>query len=217
MGAFDYGRYRRGLDGREDARLGAAILAIKRELAFNGFARPKMDASLPFFGEAVENSVKDFQKSRGLTADGEVGQTTGRELFRSRIEQAEGIRSLPHGTIGKKIALESGFDPAAVGFSDAADKGIAQINTRIHGVTEEEAFSPVFAIAWAGDYVLSQKREIERRADTLKAARAAYNVGNFYATEWMLAGFPENGRVENGIDWFARAHKYLLLVDAKEF
>jgi peptidoglycan hydrolase-like protein with peptidoglycan-binding domain len=217
MGAFDYGRYRRGLDGREDARLGAAILAIKRELAFNGFARPKMDASLPFFGEAVENSVKDFQKSRGLTADGEVGQTTGRELFRSRIEQAEGIRSLPHGTIGKKIALESGFDPAAVGFSDAADKVIAQINTRIHGVTEEEAFSPVFAIAWAGDYVLSQKREVERRANTLRAGRAAYNVGNFYATEWMLAGFPENGRVENGIDWFARAHKYLLLVDAKEF
>jgi peptidoglycan hydrolase-like protein with peptidoglycan-binding domain len=217
MGAFDYGRYRRGLDGREDARLGAAILAIKRELAFNGFARPKMDATLPFFGEAVENSVKDFQKSRGLTADGEVGQTTGRELFRPRIEQAEDIRSLPHGTIGKKVALESAFDPVAVGFSDAADKGIAQINTRIHGVTEAEAFSPVFAIAWAGDYVLSQKREVERRANTLRAGRAAYNVGNFYATEWMLAGFPENGRVENGIDWFARAHKYLLLVDAKEF
>jgi hypothetical protein len=58
---------------------------------------------------------------------------------------------------------------------------------------------------------------VERRADTLKAGRAAYNVGNFYATEWMLAGFPAAGRVENGIDWFARATQYISLVDAKEF
>ena len=205
------------MDGREDARLGKAILAIKQELVFTGYARPLMDASLPFFGEAVENSVKDFQKAKGLVVDGECGQVTLRELFRKRITLIEARYGFPNGTVGKKIALESAFDPVAVGFSDPADKGIAQINTGIHGVTEGEAFDPAFAIPWAAEYITTQKREIERRANTLKAGRAAYNVGNYYAAEWMLAGFPVNGRVENGIDWFDRATTYIRLVDAREF
>jgi peptidoglycan hydrolase-like protein with peptidoglycan-binding domain len=217
VGAFDYGRYRLGQDGRNDPRLGAAILAIKRELVFNGFARPAMDVDLLFYGEAVANSVKDFQKAKGLVADGECGQVTLRELFRERILGAEIGRGLPAGALGRKIALESAFDPVAVGFSDPADKGIAQINTRIHSILDRDAFNAVFSIHWAADYIWSQKKEIERRANTWKAARAAYNVGNYYATEWMLAGFPESGRVENGIDWFARAHQYISLVDAKEF
>lgn len=217
MPAYDYGRYRRGMDGRSDARLAAAILAIKQELVFTGFARPKMDAALPFFGEAVENSVKDFQLAKGLVVDGECGQVTLRELFRQRIQWHEARHVFPHGTIGRKIALESAFDPVAVGYSDPSDKGIAQINTRIHNVSEQDAFDPAFAIEWAGDYLASQKREVERRANTLKAARAAYNVGNYYAAEWMLAGFPVNGRVENGIDWFDRATVYVRLVDAREF
>jgi hypothetical protein len=217
MGAFDYGRYRRNHDGREDARLGAAIIAIKRELVYVGFARPKMDVDLPFFGEAVENSVKDFQKARNITVDGEVGQTTGRALFRDRIVDVESLLELPAGTLGKKIALESAFDPAAVGFVDPDDKGLCQINTRIHTVSEAQAFDPEFSVVWAGEYVLAQKREIERRANTMKAARAAYNVGNFYAAEWMLAGFPPDGRLVSGIDWYERATKYLALVDAKAF
>jgi hypothetical protein len=217
VGAFDYGRYRRGMDGRDDPRLGAAILAIKREFIWLKRHRPALDPDLPFFGEAMENTVKDFQLTEDLRIDGQCGQITLRELFRKRIEDAEEKRLLPHGTLGKKIALESAFDPVAVGFSDAADMGIAQINTRIHGVSDEHAFDPAWSIAWAGDYVVSQKREVERRADTLKAGRAAYNVGNFYATEWMLAEFPASGRVENGIDWYDRASKYIALVDAKEF
>jgi peptidoglycan hydrolase-like protein with peptidoglycan-binding domain len=217
VGAFDYGRYRLGQDGRNDTRLGAAILAIKQELEFVGANRPAMNVDLPFYGEAVMNSVKDFQLARGLKVDGECGQVTLRELFRDRIRLHESRWDFPYGMLGRKIALESAFDPAAVGFSDPDDKGLAQINTRFHGVTEAKAFDPAFAIEWAADYIALQKREVERRADTLKAGRAAYNVGNFYATGWMLAGFPPNGRIENGIDWYERATRYLQLVDAKEF
>jgi peptidoglycan hydrolase-like protein with peptidoglycan-binding domain len=217
VGAFDFGRYKRDMDGRHDARLGAAIIAIKQELVFVGWARPAMNLDLAFYGEAVENSVKDFQKAKGLVVDGECGQVTLKELFRKRIILIEGRYGFPSGTLGKKIALESGFDPVAVGFSDPADKGIVQVNTRIHGITDGEAFDPAFAIPWAAEYVASQKREIERQVNTLKAARAAYNVGNFYAAKWMMAGFPDSGLVADGIDWFARADKYIKLVDAREF
>jgi hypothetical protein len=199
--AYDYGRYREGMDGRKDARLGAAILAIKAELKYTGFARAAMD----------------FQKAAGLVVDEECGQITLRELFRKRIEWAERAYWLPAKSLGKKIALESAFDPVAIGFADEADKGIVQVNIRIHDVTEADAFTPSYAIPWAAGYLFDQKKAVEERADTWRAARAAYNVGNFYATEWMKAGFPASGRVEDGIDWFTRAHNYLLAVDAREF
>jgi peptidoglycan hydrolase-like protein with peptidoglycan-binding domain len=176
-----------------------------------------MELKLPYFGEAVENSVKDFQAARGLVVDGECGQVTLRELFRQRIEWAERAYWLPAKSLGKKIALESAFDPVAVGFADPADKGIAQINTKIHGVSEANAFSPAYSIPWAAGFLFDQKEAVEKRADTWRAARAAYNVGNYYATEWMKAGFPTDGMVVDEIDWFARAHKYLSLVDAREF
>jgi peptidoglycan hydrolase-like protein with peptidoglycan-binding domain len=217
VGAYAYGKYREGMDGREDSRLGAAILAIKAELKYTGYARPAMDVKLPYFGDAVANSVGDFQKAKGLTVDEECGQVTLRELFRKRIEWAERAYWLPAKSLGKKIALESAFDPVAIGYADPADMGIAQINTKIHGVSEEDAFTPAYAIPWAAGYLFDQKKAVEDRADTWRAARAAYNVGNFYATEWMLAGFPASGRVENGIDWYDRATKYIALVDAKEF
>jgi hypothetical protein len=215
--AYDYGRYREGMDGRKDARLGAAILAIKAELKYTGFARAAMELKLPFYGDSVANSVGDFQKAAGLVVDEECGQITLRELFRKRIEWAERAYWLPAKSLGKKIALESAFDPVAVGFADEADKGIVQVNIRIHDVTEADAFTPSYAIPWAAGYLFDQKKAVEERADTWRAARAAYNVGNFYATEWMKAGFPASGRVEDGIDWFTRAHNYLLAVDAREF
>lgn len=48
----------------------------------------------------------------------------------------------------------------------------------------------------------------------MKAARAAYNIGNTYATQWMLAGFPASGGpLLNGQDVYERATKYLALID----
>jgi peptidoglycan hydrolase-like protein with peptidoglycan-binding domain len=215
MGAFDYGSYQKGMDGRDDARLGAAIIAIKNELRFNNSARPAMVGDLPFFGDAVSNSVKDFQEKVGLTPDGVCGSRTLKELFRKRIEAAEDANGLLRGVLGKKTSLESGFDPVAVGFVDNDDKGICQINTRIHtSVTEGKAFDPAFAIPWAAAFIASNKNKIEHDLNTLKAARAAYNIGGVYARQWLLAGFPASGGPMLGnVDSFERATKYIELID----
>jgi len=148
MGAFDYGIYRKGMDGRNDSRLGAGIIAIKKELIYNGFDK-NIDPELPYFGDAVTNRLIEFQASRlpALVADGQAGQKTLTELFRKRVVATEKKFELTTGALGKKLKLESGYDPIAVGYVDPLDTGIAQINLGAHpDVTKAEAFDPGFAI-----------------------------------------------------------------------
>jgi hypothetical protein len=216
MGAFDFGHYKYGHDGRNNPRLGAAIIAIKNELRYVGFAREAMVGDLPYFGNAVENSVKDFQTAKRLSVTGRVDPTTARELFRRRVIVTEDKYNLPDGSLGKKFWLESLYDPVAVGTSDPDDSGIAQINIRIHNIPVTKAFDPAFAIDWAGLYLKENYERIAQEANVMKAARASYNTGVFHARRWMQAGFPPSGGEwddNTGIDWFARATNYITLID----
>lgn len=217
MGAFDYGVYKRGMNATGDARLQAALIALRIELAYNGFGKNLVIDSIGF-GEAMENRTKEFQTSVGINADGQIGQKTATELFRKRVSFVEGVYGLSEGTLGKQLLLESAYDPVALGFSDPADHGIAQINLRIHNdVTVEQAYDPTFALDWAAKYIRSSYDQIATTADVMKAARAAYNVGDFYAAEWMKADFPSSGRLEDGIDWYARAYNYIQLVNKQNW
>lgn len=225
MGAWDFGQYkydektRVGTDGRNDERLGAGILAIKNELRYTGFDREAMVGDLPYYGSSVANSVKDFQKAKGLVVDGQVGAKTAKELFRKRINAIEDDHDLPRGTLGKKISLESAFDPVALGGVDPDDTGIAQINLRIHSsVSKAQAYDPAFALGWAARYVRSQYEGIEDQLDIMKAARASYNIGQTYARQWLLAGFPDSGGPDlGGQDAFTRATKYIELIDRQQW
>lgn len=218
MGAFDYGSYTGTPATRagDDTRLAAACVALKRELDYNGFGK-NLIIETPVLGEAFTNRVMEFQTSRDLTPNGKVGQVTARELFRKRIEEKEDEFGFPRGTLGKKFYLESAFDPVAVGFADKDDKGIAQINIRIHsGVSESQAFDPIFAIDWAANYLEGNRDRIIREVNVLKAARASYNIGVEYAKRWMLDGFPASGGPLIGdVDSYERATKYIALVDGK--
>lgn len=225
MGAWDYGNYKYdertkvGTDGRNDPRLAAGILAIKNELRYTGFAREAMVGDLPFYGSSVANSVRDFQAAKGLTVDGQIGPRTAKELFRKRVNAVEDKYGLPRGSIGKKLTLESAFDPIARGTADPDDTGIAQINLRIHSsVTEGQAYSPEFAIDWAAKYVRSNYEGIEDQLDIMKAARAAYNIGSTYARQWLLAGFPDSGGpILGNVDSFERATRYIELIDKQSW
>ena len=66
IGAFDYGFYKQGMDGRNDARLGAGLIAIKAELVFNGFD-DKIVLN-PVFGEAAANRLGAKPAERSKTA-----------------------------------------------------------------------------------------------------------------------------------------------------
>lgn len=217
MGAWDFGKYRMGMDGTEDVRLGGAILSIKRELEFNGVESGKIILTLPKFGDATRVAVKAFQTSKGLVADGEVGVKTATELFRKRIVAAEQSNELPKGILGKKLKLESAFDPAARGTKDQNDRGIAQINEVAHPeVVDALAYDARWSIAWAGHYIYELAVSISESVNVLKAARAAYNVGQSDATAWLLAGFPpEGGRLVGGVDVFEKATEYIRLIDSQ--
>jgi hypothetical protein len=213
LGAYDYGFYKQGMDGRNDSRLGAALIAIKEELAYNGFGKNLVMNAV--FGDAAANRLEEFQSFKGLTADRQAGPSTLKELFRKRVEQTEDTFDLWRGTLGRQIWLESNFDPVAKGVADPDDTGIAQINLRIHStITETQAFDPNFSFRWAAQYITDAASRIVKEIDVMKAARAAYNVGTEYAEEWLLAGFPSSGGPDlGGEDSFTRATNYIALID----
>ena len=223
MGAWEFGAYGKVLRAEPGSRLAFAYTALKEELIYNGLDelvpggnRLSSTEDMPTWGDAAKNRTKVFQEANGLEPDGLVGIATATELFRLRIVHIENALDLPRGTIGKKVKLESLFDPVAVGTADPKDTGIGQINIGIHNVTREQAFRPSFALAWMGRYIVQSKVEVEARLNTLKGARAAYNVGDFHASRWVRAGFPSSGGEwddETGIDWFARAAQYIAVID----
>jgi len=188
------------------------IIAIKKELIYLGSKRA-IDIRLAYFGDAVRNAVKGFQSSHGLEADGVVGPATARQLFKTRIFQAELDFGIPDHLSFKQISLESGFDPGATGNVDPKDRGLCQINGTAHpDVTDDKAFDPSFAIPWAVKYL---KDGIDALGD-IDAGLASYNVGRFYAKKWLEAGKPDSGLYTvGGKDYAAICTNYVNLVRSR--
>lgn len=218
MGAWEYNGYHAVTRAYDDPRLGAALIAVKKELAYNGYGT-NLVVDTPVFGDAAKNRTMDFQRDHGLTADGVIGPGTAKELFRRRINAIEDQYDLPQGTIGKQVLLESNFDPVAIGYADPDDTGIAQINLRIHSdVTIDQAYDPEFALNWIARYITNSQVAITKSANVMKAARAAYNIGNVYASQWLLSDFaPSGGPLIGNEDSFARATNYINLIDGQDW
>lgn len=189
------------------------IVALKAELIFNGFSKGIVPL-VPAFGDAMRNRVKEFQTSVGRTADGVIGPSTAQALFSKRIKLNEELYEIPDKLICKQISLESGFDPAAVGYVDARDRGLAQINSGAHPeVSDVQAFDPGYSIPWTTRYLSSN---INYCNGDVKAGVAAHNIGNFYAKRWQEAGKPAEGLLTvGGKDYAAIATRYVSLVYAR--
>ena len=190
-----------------------ALVALKSELAYRGFGKG-LDTTTPFFGAAARDRTKEFQASVGLKADGVIGPTTARRLFKKRIWEESHKSGNPALLLCKQLNLESGFDPAAVGYVDPRDRGLAQINSYWHPeVLDEDAFDPAYSIPWAAEYL---SNNIEALNDN-DAALAAHNVGRFYARQWLEAGKPASGLyTAEGKDYAAIITKYLSLLKSRE-
>ena len=190
-----------------------ALVALKRELKYRGFGKG-LDTESLFFGAAARDNTKLFQESVGLKADGVIGPTTARKLFKKRIWDASHKHDFPALMLCKQLNLESGFDPAAVGYVDPRDRGLAQINSYWHpDVSDAEAFDPAYSIFWAANY-LSENIKALKNVD---AGLAAHNVGRFYARQWLEAGRPAQGLYTvEGRDYAAIITKYLSLLKSRE-
>jgi hypothetical protein len=214
LASWEYGSYKT-TSGPIDSRLGAAFIAIKKELIVSGYGK-SIVADSPVFGDAATKRTKEFQEDNALKVDGQVGPTTSKVLFKPRIDAVEKSFLFTKGTLGKLIGLESAYDPVAIGYADPDDHGFVQINLRIHtDVTVAQAFDPAFSITWAAKYINGSLARILTEINLEKAARASYNIGVEYAKRWMEAGYPQSGGFFDGssIDWYQRATNYINLID----
>jgi soluble lytic murein transglycosylase-like protein len=192
---------------------GYALVALKRELKYRGYG-DGLDTESLFFGAAAKARTTEFQVDVGLKGDGVIGPTTARRLFKKRIWDAAHTSNVPALMLCKQLNLESGFDPAAVGYVDPRDRGLAQINSYWHPeIDDAKAFDPAFSIPWAANYL---GENIKALGDT-DAGLAAHNVGRFYARQWLEANKPVSGLYTvEGKDYAAIITKYLQLLKSRD-
>lgn len=213
LGAWSQGYYREGMPV-PNSRVAAGIHAFKQAVIDNGYG-DKINLSAQKFGSAMDKATRRFQTVEGITADGAIGPTTARHLFRhySFSVEAAGTIEIPDHLLQRLGGQESGHDPVAQGYVDPDDEGWAQINGPAHpNITLTQRWSPSFAIPWAASYL--KTFYVDEAADW-DGALASYNIGSYYAKKWVAAGKPATGPVVNGIDFYARATHYVASVKAQ--
>lgn len=213
LGAWSVGYYRKGMPVPND-RVAAGLVAFKQALIDSGFGSGvNLDAHK--FGAAMERETRRFQTNEGIAADGVIGPTTARHLFRHYTYKAEdgGTIKIPGHLLQRLGGQESGHDPVAEGYVDPDDEGWAQINLPNHPtVTVTQAWTPSFAIPWAAHYLM--KFYVNEAADW-DGAVASYNIGYYEAKQWVNDGKPATGPVMGGVDYYARASHYVAGVKAQ--
>jgi peptidoglycan hydrolase-like protein with peptidoglycan-binding domain len=206
--------YQYGLSAPAGSRLAYAIVAVKRELAYNGFPR-SMVVGAPAFGDAARTAAAAFQRAHGLKPDGRIGPATALSLFRKRALAVETQLGIPNHLLARDKTLESANDPGAVG-ENGIDTGLEQIYLTAHpGITIAQATDPAFALPWAGRYLLDNFAALH----DWQAAIAAHNVGRYYAGKWLAAGKPAAGGpiFNDGRDAYTVASRYVQLVQASPY
>ena len=179
--------YRVGHSFPADSPHGFGIVALKRELAYNGFGRGLIYT--PRFGSTMRLRVMEFQRARGLTADGVVGPRTAQVLFRRRALAVGAQYRL--GDVPCKVkTLESANDPGATGYVDPNDTGLMMISLRWHPeISRAQAFDPRFSVPWGADYLADA---LAHFGGDIELAIAAYNRGYGGAAEWQRLGKPRD-------------------------
>lgn len=184
------------------------VLAIKRELQFNG-CNVSLNLTNNVFGMGTARSVSKFQAQVGIAVDGIVGPQTARYLLRKRASGLESRWSVPDGLLQRMKTLESANDPSAYGYTDPDDHGLVQINLRIHtDVTLEEALDPFYALQYAANALTGAFAKFH----DWDVAVASWNVGVGGATSWLAAGKPATGGTAGLPDLYSRATQYIALV-----
>lgn len=177
----------------DTARRRAGVRAMKAELAWLGYAGG-IKVDVPFWGDAVTQRTKDFQKDEGLTVDGVIGRVTARHLFRRRAALMQERYGIPDELVCHLRSWESQSDPVAQG--PTGDEGHGQIVLNLHpDVSIAQAWDPAFV----HDFIGRQLKGAHLFTQDWDGAVAAYNVGWSGAREWVRAGKPTEGGRQIGV------------------
>jgi peptidoglycan hydrolase-like protein with peptidoglycan-binding domain len=164
--------------GSDGGRIQYAVQSIQTELVLNSCNPGGLDG---IFGPLTEQAVKQFQNNKELKADGIVGPITARELCQLRIRTIANGVSVSPAIVGGIVRVESAYDFGAVGYVDHADRGLGQINANYHPtISNQEAFSSTFSLAWVTDYMRAALLEFKDD----ECAIASYNLGTVGAQTW---------------------------------
>lgn len=195
-----YYKWTQPLTWGHDDSYGYACMSIKKELVYNGFTEG-VDPSKQVIGLQASNAIKEFQKLKGLTADGVVGPNTARVLFKKRALAVENKYDIPNNWVCKLKTLESANDPGAVGSVDPDDHGLVQINLRFHpDFSLQEAIDAELSLNYAGQTLHDRYISI----GDWEGAVVSWNTGAYWATRWVRDGKPATGN-----DYYVRATNYI--------
>lgn len=140
------------------------------------------------YGPSTAESIRDAQIFFGISADGVVGKETMRWLLWPHIHKVAQHYNVPWEAVYGLLEFEGNWDPGAVGWLDANDLGLAQINLPSHpDVTQSEAFCPSYAMNFLASYIANG---LEAFDGNIIDAIISYNLGIGGTRQWISDGRP---------------------------
>lgn len=154
------------------------------------------------YGPLVRAAVKDFQFNNDITVSGEVGYTTGPELWKPVITEVGQTAKFSPMYIFGLMKQESGGDPGAVGALHPPDRGLWQFNMDSHpDVTPALAHD----FRWATTAVYARfgaawKKYSGKGYDLRLDCSIAQHNAPSWADQWFDIGTAPNDQIQTYVD-----------------
>lgn len=182
------------------------VIAIQARLKELGFRKAEPNGVYDWW---TQYRVKQFQKSVGLTPDGQVGPETAKRLFRPVVVAMQAKYGIPANLLGGIMTIESIVDPGAVGYSTPGDKGLLQFNTvspnnstwwnvEPADYTPADAFDYKWAIEEGAKRLAWARKRYAGKGTTLqRKCMVAQHNSPLWADEWFKNGVAPNATIKD--------------------
>ena len=143
----------------------------------------------------------------GLSSDGTAGPYTCRELWRDLITWYAAVHGVPPEHLWGMMAVESAFDPGAVGYTTPTDRGLTQINLSAHpNITVDQAYDPWFAIDYTAGRLANARRNFSGKGQALQTlCSIAQHNAPAWAASWYTNGVAPNEKIALYVENVLRA------------